>query len=386
MNIHNNQKYKSKTDNLLRAVIEVINSSLSEAEKSRELMALLRKDFILVKNNVLDTSCSSSNRTLDPYSADVKIELEDGEREGTASTEYTKIYGYSFGPWNTNKQDDYFKDDTLRILWLLKEPSLKDINQMRGREEGIDQTSKKDGFPTWKEIREESNNTTCGGAKRNLITDTHKLLALLAEMDSSELEQIKDEKLKAQIKRLKEEKLNNAKGSEGYTEDEEVKNKVMNHICILEVNHFPGLAFNSNDIKEEYVTLWGIVNIPLIKLLIHFYQPAIVICGGTLQKFHKSFHEVDSYADHIIANINDSKQSKDGKNIGKKWEGKVLSEFGYEPDKKYATAQYIEGTSDYIIPTIEGPIFIQTDSPCAPKRHFNPPRLAKLIAEIIKDK
>ncbi len=69
----------------------------------------------------------------------------------------------------------------------------------------------------------------------------------------------------------------------------------MSHICILEVNHFPGLAFNSknSDLEKNYkknlVAKWGRKNKGLIHTLVDFYNPSIIIFGCTLEYFEEFY-------------------------------------------------------------------------------------------------
>lgn len=290
------EKIKSKTEKLVDAVKEVENSGLSKAEQSREIMTLLRKEYVWAKNDYINKFYESPKVTINPESPDVKPEKEEGDKKEIKTDEYTKIYAYSFGPWNTNNKDDYFDEDTLRIVWLLKEPLLEDINQMKGRIEGINQvSSKEDGFPTWQDVVDEDPKKK--GTKAKLIMDTQKLLDTLSGMEVSEIDQIQDEKLRKQIKKLQGENLNYDKNNASEKE-EAVMNKVMNHICILEVNHFPGLAFSGSDSEDNTIGKWADINAELLKLLISFYSPKIIIGGNTIGHFFtgcaKSKHDIIS--------------------------------------------------------------------------------------------
>lgn len=152
----------------IKKIIEDL--SLTKSEKSREIMFRLRKEFIYVKNSYINIFRTSNYVTIDPFSEDVKAELEEGEREGLQDNEYTKIYAYSFGPW---KPEYYFQEGIFKIVWLLRGPLLDEIEQMRGRLEGVNQA---DDFRTMAEVEKDESK---GGTKTNIIMYNAYLRILL---------------------------------------------------------------------------------------------------------------------------------------------------------------------------------------------------------------
>lgn len=237
----------------IKKIIEDL--SLTRPEKSREIMFRLRKEFIYVKNSYINIFRTSDSVTIDPFSEDVKAELEEGEREGLQGNEYTKIYAYSFGPW---KPEYYFQEGIFKIVWLLREPLLDEIGQMRGRLEGVNQA---DDFRTMAEVKVDESN---GGTKTNIIKFVQRLLKDIAAISENELHKIKDESLRKQIECLQKENL----------DDEDV---VMSHICILEINHFPGLNLGKQTFSDENRISWAKGNEELLEVLINFYSDIIIL-------------------------------------------------------------------------------------------------------------
>lgn len=237
------------------------------AEWSDKIMKSMRSLYLYVKNDYLMEYNKKKKVTIDPSKNNdqVKIELYDNETEGTEKDQYSRIYAYSFGPFDTNY---YFCEDTFQILWLLKEPLLCNSKEIKERNQGVDQAYQ---YRTWesivKEYKEEGPKT-----KYNLIKRSQTILKEIAKLD---IRKIQDPKLKAQLCKLKEENLN-------------IEDNVMKHLCILEVNHFPGLAFASTDSDDGIIKNWAYLNDNLIEKLINFYAPVVVIGGYTLEYFFSS--------------------------------------------------------------------------------------------------
>ena len=93
--------------------------------------------------------------------------------------------------------------------------------------------------------------------------------------------------------------------------DKEASDKeVLNHICILEVNHFPGLAFQSPNSNDYLIGEWAELNTDLIKTLVAFCKPNIIIGGHTLGHFfpvgyrYEENHYIEHISDEIKKSIN----------------------------------------------------------------------------------
>lgn len=128
---------------------------------------------------------------------------------------------------------------------------------------------------------------------------------------------------------------------------EEEMNQVMKHICILEINHFPGLAFNGTDSDLNLIKDWYEINRP-----IQFYDADIIVMGGV----HECLHSCKSDVPVI-------------KEAVKNQTGGLFYELDYAPHKDCADGDYISG--NYIIPTNDdGPIFISASHPSY--RYFKP--------------
>lgn len=177
---------------------------------SSKIMARLREEYIFVKNSYIkEFEKKNVKATIDPYAEEVKPLLEGVDEEGTGDNQYTKIYAYSFGPFRPRY---FFEGNLKKFLWIVWEPYLCDMIQMRGRSEGIAQDMH---YSHWGEAKK---NCTL----RNIIERTRVMLERNAIVYT---------------------------GSE-----DEIMNKVMNHICIIEVNQFPGLALFYNEENDSYNT------------------------------------------------------------------------------------------------------------------------------------
>lgn len=232
----NLQKASEKMANKFKELI-VSHPDAEKADISNALMARMCLETIYLTKEVVDGYETSATVTINPSNALLKSEWEgksDAEKDN-----YYKIRAYSFGPFNPI---EYFKSE-FKILWLLKEPYCESIAE-------IDGTEIKDfrqsiaSYTSWK--RAKGNPTI-----RNVIKITQTILLGLKESG----------KYNTELK----------------NEDLEDLNNVMNHICILEVNHFPGLAFNGTDSNDELIREWKNINKTLIDTLIKFYLPNIVI-------------------------------------------------------------------------------------------------------------
>lgn len=160
-----------------------------------------------------------------------------------------QIKANSFGPLNP---EEYFKiNKKYRIIWLLKEPYIMSDSWYNGDRGGHNQAAE---YRTWKDARSIP-------TYRNLIKFTKILLENLGISYKGEVD--------------------------------EIMNKVMSHICLLEVNHFPGLSFNdTTDSNDEYMAEWYKKNNSLLQRLVDFYDSLIIIFGHTLECFDKvaGFH------------------------------------------------------------------------------------------------
>lgn len=277
-----NEILKKDSDKLANEFEDIIRNhpDAERSDISNKLMARMRLETIYLTEDVVIRYKASPYVTINPSEVKLKGELNDEDKN-------YEIRAYSFGPFNPNV---YFKEDTLKILWLLREPLMKsgDLDKYTsGRYKylgGFDQASQ---YSTWEDIVADDENykTQCEGTKIKLIRLTQKLLSALAGMEAAKIDQIKDVKLRGQIKRLKDENLNFDENNASEEEIAKVMNKVMKHICILEVNHFPGLAFKGTNSDDGKVKEWANFNVNIISELIKFYNPSIIIFGHTLEYY-----------------------------------------------------------------------------------------------------
>lgn len=252
------EAYKTKISELIECVDKIVKSSLPKAEQSNQIMARLREEYIFAKNSYVGRFENASLVTIAPFSDNVKPELEEGDKEGKSDDEYCRIYANSFGPFNPI---EYFKNGNFRILWLLKEPYIMKESWVKGDRGKHNQA---------KEY------TDYFGKNGYFGIDTYDNILKLSRTILTTLKVI-DEKAS--------------------------DNEVLNHICILEVNHFSGLAFQSPNSNDDLIGKWAEVNAEIIKNLIAFYTPNVIIGGNTIGHFYtdipKSKHDFNSLDKYI---------------------------------------------------------------------------------------
>lgn len=243
--------YQAKINRLVNEINEIVANPESEPRSvvSTKIMARLRQEYIFVRNSYINKFEKPGWKvTIDPEADEVKLELNEGEEEGSEENQYTRIYAYSFGAFRSRF---FFEGNLTKFLWIIKEPYLCDMTLMRGRAEGIAQDMQ---YSHWGQARK---NKTI----KNIVKITRLLLNELG--------------------------LN-------YTESDEDMNKVMNHICILEANHFPAFALAYDEEKDSYYTKsdngllkkWAEGNRKLIELLVDFYKAEVVVGGHTLEMLY----------------------------------------------------------------------------------------------------
>ncbi len=302
------KKKKEEAKKLAEKIRELIAEyhDAERADTSNELMSLIRHlNTIYILKSEAEEYKNSSKVTIDPYKVKLEDELRDDERE-----DYYRIRANSFGPFAPRA---YFKlPKEQRIVWLLREPLLKKGSWDEGDRGGHNQAEE---YHNWEGIKEEP------GTKQNLIKYTKVLLKKLGFLEND-------------------------------NDDDETMNQVMKHICILEINHFPGLAFNGTNSDLNLIKNWYEINLPILKELIKFYDADIIVMGGV----HECLHSCKSDVPVIKGAI-------------KNQTGELFCGLDYTPHEDCANDYYISG--NYIIPTKDdGPIFISANHPSY--RYFKP--------------
>lgn len=219
--------YNQRLETILKAIRDIDNDSfISKAIKSYKTMKLLRNECIFVSKEYLAAANYKDCATLDPNNEGIRIIIP----EEDFVTDWYPIFANSFGPFNPKA---YF-ESPIKVLWLLKEPFIKKESWVKGDRGGHNQAKENH---IWEEIEE---NPTL----ENLIGITKTLLN----------------------------EINSDGENQKYTEQDAIY-----HTNILEINHFPGLAFKTTKSNNNKVCEWGRLNINLIQWLIDFYSPNIVI-------------------------------------------------------------------------------------------------------------
>lgn len=319
--------YKIKVNKLIKEIEEILNSHLSKSKQSDKITARLREEYIFAKNSYIKKFNNASLVTIDPYSEDVKPELEEGDIEGTEDDEYSRIPAYSFGPFNCPV---YFDDDIFKIFWLIKEPFCENPDELVEAyyKNDSDYYNQAKSYSTWDSLEYKTH--------INIVKISQIILTQLAHI---ELDNILDERVKNSLSELREEDLDDM-------------NQVMKHICIIEVNHFPGLAFNSKISKNSLIGDWAEINNDLIQELIAFYNPNVIIGGNTLGHFYpdgyKLIGEGNTHSfDHIKEGI------KNGNEMFKILGLTILKD----------ETNYMQVRKDYLFKTKEGIILVDSSHP-----------------------
>ena len=249
-------KHLSKPENgPLTQIVKIIESEISSYEKSIKIMKLLRDECIFIHHNRLH-SADFSDATIKPDDVNMKLNLVNED----LVTDWHPIFANSFGPFYPS---EYFKKENFRIVWLLKESYIMKDSWVKG-DRGKHNQAKE--YTVYFEENGYFDN------------DTHDNILKLSRTILTTLEVIDKE--------------------------------VLNHICILEVNHFPGLAFQSPNSNDYLIGEWAELNTDLIKTLVAFCKPNIIIGGHTLGHFfpvgyrYEENHYIEHISDEIKKSIN----------------------------------------------------------------------------------
>lgn len=337
------------------------NSELSQeqvdilVQRSDEIMKTMREQCLYVHKDYLAAANSKDYVTLESKNPSIKFALPMEKDSKEYVTEYYPIFGNSFGPFNS---EEYFLSET-KVLWLLKESYIEKeswVKNDRGKHNQAKYYYKED----WETLCSDDGNPT--------IANVVKLSSIILSYINKNIIPFN-----RAVEIFNDIKYENAK----FDKWNNWMRGVMNHICILEVNHFPGLAFASRDTNNGNIKEWFDKNTELIQQLIKYYSPSIVVVGGTplYEKLYDGTWEV----------------SKLISNIMKKEEGpqyNPLNRLGYVVDDKIienGSTTYISSDGyNHVLPTINnGPIFVIAYHPGRDGNYT--PDMAKKDGKRIKD-
>lgn len=200
--------YAKRISDLVKYIKDISNNSvdngISKAVCSHKIMKLLREECVFIRKEYLVAANHNKYATLNPDDEGVKNKIS----PNNLVTEWFPIFANSFGPFNPQK---YFASP-IKILWLLKEPFIEKETWIKGDRGKHDQAEEN---KNWDEIEE---NPTL----ENLIKRTQTILNEINHKSESTISE----------------------------------QAAMSQTCILEFNHFPGLAFKAKESKKQLLKIW----------------------------------------------------------------------------------------------------------------------------------
>ncbi|MDE5997049.1 MAG: hypothetical protein K2G77_02440 [Muribaculaceae bacterium] len=282
-----------------------------KAQISDKIMERLRGETIFLPKSYVDAKKEEAHCTIDPMKClDITLsQIEDGIVEDNARIDLIKqgivaIKGNSFGPYLPKH---YFQDDILKLVWILKEPYIF-INSYENGDRGAhDQAAEY--------IKHYIDYKCLGNTTHDVIIEISQLLLqTLATIPIKIINLISNPVIKDQILHLQCEDLNN-------------KITIMSHICILEVNHFPGLAFNQKatsktQSQDSDILQWENINAENIRFLIDFFYSFIILGSSELLSM---LSDGDSMAKEHLFNFLKTKSYEDLKKPNGYPDTKMLS-------------------------------------------------------------
>lgn len=140
------------------------------------------------------------------------------------------LFANSFGPYLPASFFD--KKNQNPIVWILSEPYIAKESWVKGDRGGHDQAQQ---YNTLETIYEENNST-----QNNII-----------DVSTRMMKNIYDD----------------------YFREE----KIFENIAVIELNHFPGLAFGSTSTDDETLWKWGELHMELLNFYINFLEPRIIL-------------------------------------------------------------------------------------------------------------
>lgn len=187
--------------------------------------------------------------TLNPHDDRLCQKLEEGEHEGKGLYDFTKLYACSFGPFSI---EDFAKSE-FKILWILREPTLT-IDDLTGFSSGRE--SCLGGIDLAKSYYD----TQWGKMGKKPINEEHRTISALINTS----------------KMILEENSHLLTHSADKSEDNILK-EVMNHVAVMYINKFPGLALSSCENDFTLLKAWSLRNKDEIDSLIKDFEIRIVV-------------------------------------------------------------------------------------------------------------
>lgn len=235
-NIKDKNKIKTKLDDgdeIGEKPDQFIKFLLSDFTYLDKLWCLWKEfkyaEVIYVKNEDIN----KKEVTIDP--SKVRYVLGDGKL-GKGLDEFSKIHANSFGPFNLEN----FINADFKILWILREPFMTPYDLLQFAKGEYDKLG---GFPQasnyykdgWNIIRRSNEN---GG--NNTIATLLRISKKILEDHTSIISDLKSKSIE-----MSEEQMEN-----------QIMKTVMDHVCIIELNHFPGFCFSSWKSKKPLIKEW----------------------------------------------------------------------------------------------------------------------------------
>ncbi|MDE6523053.1 MAG: hypothetical protein K2L17_09565 [Muribaculaceae bacterium] len=275
---------------LLDDIDAIIDKDLDNVMKSNAIMERLRGETIFIPKSYkdeLEEKQLEAKKEKKQYPVTINpdqclpiflTQIENGSIDVSGLDLIKKgviqIKANSFGPFFP---EEYFNNDT-KILWILKESFIEGPSYSAGDRGGHNQAAEYGYyFPQY-------NNLGSDKATHPRVLELTKMILIsLCELSK--------------------------------THERDLTKEVMKHICILEANHFPGLAFYSKKTKDGLIGKWAEKNAIILKELIEFYKPNILIGGNTIGNFYNIPKCGISSLKNSIENGNNKLLSKLGINV-----------------------------------------------------------------------
>lgn len=217
--------YRKRIKNLIRNFEEIKSEDIPPHQKWEKMMNLQRELCLILHRDYLRKANTNQYATINPSDSLVRFDISQDEDFVDL---FYPLFADSLGPYIP---ESFFSHD-ITFTWVLREPYIYKESWVKGDRGGHNQI---EHYNTCEKIKQANNPT------HNTIIDlTGKILQ---QMTGSKVT-IKD---------------------------------VMERIAIIELNHFPGLAFNGTTTNNSIIAQWAGLHEELIKYYLKFLGSKVII-------------------------------------------------------------------------------------------------------------